>query len=189
MKTTDYRPRHQWDEKLSLPHGSVERIVHGSATWHKAQTGSVSVADYWADVGAQLGISEGDTQQLADEFYSGDTLDMALVDYIQTLRAAGHIVALLSNDSPALMEKLRALNIDSLFDPLLISANIGVMKPDAAAFQAILTALNRPAPETVFIDDNADNIAGAAALGIHTVHYKGDIHLPSVMESLLSYES
>lgn len=54
-----------------------------------------------------------------------------LVGYIRQLKERGHQIALLSNDSPALLGKLQKLEIDGLFDPLIVSAFIGVMKPDA----------------------------------------------------------
>ena len=107
MKTLDYSPRHRWDDRLHLPHGSVERIVHGSESWRQAQIGTLALSDYWSDVASQLKLRPDETRQLADDFYSGDQLDNSLVDYARQLRAQGHPVALLSNDSPALVQKLQ----------------------------------------------------------------------------------
>lgn len=186
MKTHDYRPRHLWDERLGLSHGSVERVVHGIDKWLGAQRGEVSLAAYWSAVADQLRLTPDDVQQLAHDFYSGDQLDMHLIDYIRQRRIEGYSVALLSNDSPALLDKLTLLEIAPLFDPLIISAHIGTMKPNAAAYRAVLDALQRPADETIFIDDSTDNIAGAAALGIHTLHYHPNVHLPDALQPLLN---
>ncbi len=171
MKTVDYQPRHSWDDRLSLPHGSVERLVHGSKSWRLAQLGKISLEDYLLDVAGQLHLSPYETRQLADDFYSGDQLDTQLIAFVHTLRDEGHTTGLLSNDSLALLDKLHRLQIDGLFDPLVISAQIGVMKPDALAFQKILDQLQRPANETIFIDDMPANVAGAASLGIHSLRY------------------
>jgi HAD superfamily hydrolase (TIGR01509 family) len=110
-------------------------------------------------------------QQLSQDYFSADRLDENLIAYIRELRAEGHPVALLSNDSPALTDKLNALGIADLFKPLIISGNIGVMKPDAAAYQAVLAALGRAPNETIFIDDMPANVAGAQAVGMQAIRY------------------
>jgi len=171
MRTLDYTPRHRWDDRLTLPHGRVEQVVHGSESWKQAQTGSLSINDYWDDVAKQLQLSQSEIQQLAHDFFSGDVLDQELVGYTRELKAAGYPIALLSNDSPALLEKLHHLQIADLFQPLVISAFIGVMKPDPLAYQTVLTQLGYHAKNAIFIDDMPANIAGAEAVGIHAIRY------------------
>ncbi len=185
MKTQNRAPRLAWDARLGLPAGSVESVVHGSNEWRLAQIGQLAVADYWAAVARELGLSETEVQQLVVDYFSADQLDPALIDLIERLRTEGHRVALLSNDSPALLDKLRHLDIERLFDPLIISANIGVMKPDAQAYEAVLAALNLPAEQTIFIDDMPANIAGAAALGMHGVRYVDGMDLTAALAPLL----
>jgi epoxide hydrolase-like predicted phosphatase len=171
MKTLDRSPRYAWDDRLGLPHGSVERVVHGS--------------DYWASVARALKIDDADVQQLAVDYFSADYLDKTLVELIEKLHVRGHAVALLSNDSPALLDKLHTLGIARLFDPLIVSANIGVMKPDAQAYQAVLNALQLAPGEAIFVDDMPANVVGAQALGIHAVRYVDGMDLASALEPLL----
>ncbi|MEO8607346.1 MAG: HAD family phosphatase [Chloroflexota bacterium] len=186
MKTLDYRPRHAWDERLGLAHGSIEKIVHGSPSWQAAQLGNITVEAYWADVGLQLGLDSNALETLKLDFFSGDQLDDALVDYARSLRKRGHIVALLSNDGPTLSEKLAVLGISDVFDPLIISANIGVMKPDPQAYEAVLDHIKYPSDNAIFIDDMPANIAGARNLGIHAIHYTTTPMLQIALETLLS---
>ena len=186
VKTLDYRPRHTWDERLNLPHGSVEKIVHGSYIWRNVLLGRVSLDDYWAEIARQLRLDDEAVQQLAHDYYSGDRLDDDLIAYIRELREHGHTVALLSNATTALEEELRVLQIADLFDPTIISAYIGAIKPDPAAYQAALAALHRPADETIFIDDMPDNIAAAQALGIQGIRYVADMDLRAALEPLLT---
>ncbi|HEX2619752.1 MAG TPA: HAD family hydrolase, partial [Phototrophicaceae bacterium] len=138
MKTLDYRPRHAWDERLKLPHGSVERVVHGSDSWRQAQTGQLPVETYWQDVASQLKLSPDEVNQLKLDYFSGDVLDTLLMDYILELRKLNHPVGLLSNDSLELLPKLQRLGIMALFDALVVSAQIGFMKPAPQAYQAVL---------------------------------------------------
>jgi putative hydrolase of the HAD superfamily len=188
MKTVDYAPRLAWDDRLGLPHGSVERVVHNSGTWRQAQTGQMLVEDYWQDVAATLKLDAADLTALRRDFYAGDRLDAALVDLLRGYRADGFQIALLSNDSSELDAKLQALGITDLFDPLVISAHIGVMKPDARAYEITLARLGRPAPETIFVDDMPANIAAASALGIHALRYVAGMDLDGALEPLLTDE-
>lgn len=185
MKTVDYTPRYHWDDQLGLAHGSVERVVHGSPTWLQAQTGQIPVTEYWQDVAQQLKLSDVDIKQLAHDFYSGDQLDQDHIQFIKEMKAQGHQVALLSNDSTDLNAKLDHLNLHDLFDPLVISAYIGVMKPNAAAYHAVLKLLKRPAEETIFIDDRIENVEAAKKIGIHGVHYQPNINLVATLTPLL----
>jgi putative hydrolase of the HAD superfamily len=184
MKTTTQAPRWQWDDRLGLARGTVERVVHGSQAWRAAQHGTLSEEAYWADVGRQLGLDNAATATLAADYFSADQLDLDLISLIRDRRAAGQRVALLSNDAPSLRHRLRQLGIDTLFDPLIISGDIGVMKPDPAAYHAVLDALGIPATQTVFIDDMPANIAGAQAVGMHAIHYTAGLNLKEALAAL-----
>jgi epoxide hydrolase-like predicted phosphatase len=185
MKTVDYSPRHQWDDRLSLPHGSVEKAVHNAESWAQAQIGKIPIKIYWENVAQRLNLSIQQVNQLARNFYSGDQLDVDLIEYIQQLRESGFAVGLLSNDSVELRPRLKNLNIEKLFDPLIISAEIGVMKPDARAYQTVLEKLDCSADMTIFIDDRQENVDGAAALGIYPVFYHAGMDLRATLVPIL----
>jgi epoxide hydrolase-like predicted phosphatase len=188
MKTRDYAPRHRWDDRLNLAYGSVERAVHNDETWRSAQIGAIPIETYWADVAARLNLTGAQVKQLAEDFYRGDVLDAQLIDLIKSLRAEGFTIALLSNDSVELRPKLERLGILELFDPLIITAEIGVMKPDTAAYNTVLERIRHRADESIFIDDRQENIEGAAAVGIHGIHYKDGMDLRAALDDLLYTE-
>ncbi|MEQ9032148.1 MAG: HAD family phosphatase [Aggregatilineales bacterium] len=186
MKTVDYAPRHAWDDRLGLPKGTVEKEVHNEGAWRDAQTGKIELSKYWDDVAGRLKLSAHDVEKLAADFYRGDELDQHLIEFIRQQRNADVTVALLSNDTHELLRpKLAHLGIESLFDPLVISSEIRVMKPDAQAYLSVLERLGRPAEETIFIDDRAENITAAESLGIHGVHYIAGMDLPTILQDIL----
>lgn len=185
MQTRDYRYRHAWDSRLGLPLGSVERVVHGSESWRQAQRGTISEADYWQDVAQQLNLGADDLTALQRDYFAGDSVDTTLTDYIKARRHEGHTIALLSNEARSLREKLAVNQLTTLFDIIVISAEIGVMKPAPAAYYAVLNALTRPADETIFIDDMQANIDAANALGIHGVLYRAGIDIHAALAPLL----
>ena len=59
------------------------------------------------------------------------------------------------------------------FQSILVSADVGLIKPDRAIFQLLLERIDRAAAECIYIDDNARNVAAAAALGFDAIAFEG----------------
>ena len=54
-----------------------------------------------------------------------------------------------------------------------LSFELGLVKPDAAIFEAVAARLPVPRPEVLFLDDNAVNVDAAAATGFAALHVRG----------------
>jgi putative hydrolase of the HAD superfamily len=177
MRTADYAPRHQWDRHLNLDPGTIEKIVHGIPEWKQLQLGQVSSAKYEEAVAVTAGVSHDEVGKLLRDFYSGDLLDDRLITLIRRLRNVDIPVGLLSNNVLTLRDDLIKLNVFDLFSICIISAEIGVMKPDPEAYQACLSALNVTPPQTLMIDDSPANIKGALAVGMSAIQFNPSIDL------------
>ncbi len=57
------------------------------------------------------------------------------------------------------------------FREIVVSGAEKLVKPDAAIYRLALDRFGVTAADTVFIDDNAANIAGAAAVGLHALRF------------------
>jgi len=79
-----------------------------------------------------------------------------------------YTVGMLSNNVPVLCDLVRNDPRMARVEHFVFSNEIGVRKPAPEAFARLTEALGRPPEETVFIDDNAGNVAACRALG-----YKG----------------
>jgi glucose-1-phosphatase len=60
-----------------------------------------------------------------------------------------------------------------LFDHRFLSFELGLLKPDVAAFAHVAGLLEVPAGRVLFLDDNPVNVAGAAAAGFQAAHAAG----------------
>ena len=65
-------------------------------------------------------------------------------------------------------------DILSIFDGLVFSGDIGIVKPNGEIYKYILHKYNLDAKKCIFIDDNPNNIAAAKELGINTYLFDGD---------------
>jgi len=179
MRTEDYDPRITWDNRLGLEIGSVERTVHGIEEWTRVQRGEISLETYWQAVGQKLSLTPDQLHQLREDFYAGDRLDRDLLSLIGELRDAQVTTGLLSNNSPDLADTLEELAVAPLFTAIVISADIGIMKPDPAAYHAILKALDIAPQRAIFVDDSMVNVEGARAVGMAAIHFTPGMDLHS----------
>ena len=88
-------------------------------------------------------------------------------DLIDGLRAAGLRVGLLTNGPSALQRrKLAATGLDRLLDAVAISAEIGLAKPDEAAFRRAAELLGCRPAETAMVGDQLTwDVEGALRAG------------------------
>jgi putative hydrolase of the HAD superfamily len=179
--TQHQEPRAAWERRLGLAPGALTRAVHNEHSWIAAQCGTISIDVHWQEVSTALRLTPADMTALRAAFYAGDVLNVELVACIDRLRAHGLRVGLLSNFSADLRTMLAQQDLLRCFDALAISAEIGIMKPDAAAYQAVLDMMQMEAHTCVFIDDVPANIAAAQAIGLHGIVFEDN---PSCLAAL-----
>jgi glucose-1-phosphatase len=73
-------------------------------------------------------------------------------------------------------------DFDGLFKRAYYSHQLGMRKPDGEIFQFVLTQHKLKAHETLFIDDNKQNVEAARQLGIATVHLTSPDQLYSIFQ-------
>lgn len=186
VQTRTQEPRHAWDRALGLKPGTVESIVHGSESWRQAQLGHITYERHWENVARQLDLDAAQKARLEADYFSGDVVADDVVKFIEQQRAHGRRIALLSNDSGALRAKLHQLDLTRLFDPIVISAEIGHMKPDAHAYHILIGMLGVNPGQTVFIDDMPANVEGARAAGMNAVRYTPGLRLEHALADYLA---
>ena len=94
---------------------------------------------------------------------------------VEELDARGVPLFAITNFSAEFWPPFRAREA-ALFDrfrSIVVSGDERLVKPDPAIYRLALDRFGLKAEEAVFVDDNAANIAGAAALGIHAILFEG----------------
>ena len=186
--TQHQEPRAAWERRLGLAPGALTRAVHNEHSWIAAQRGTITIDAHWQEVSTALRLTPEDMTALRAAFYAGDVLNVELVACIDRLRAHGLRVGLLSNFSADLRTMLAQQDLLRRFDALAISAEIGIMKPDAAAYQAILAMMQMEAHTCVFIDDVLANVAAAQAVGLHGIVFEDNSSCLAALASLLGLD-
>jgi glucose-1-phosphatase len=192
LRTEDPTPRRQLAETLGLPYEELYRLVFDSDSAVKATVGKVSTESHWESVRAGLNLPEkefqGQIEKLRDDFFGGDYLDTGLVDYIRSLRPRFK-TGLLSNawdDLRRLMEDKWKIN--DAFDEIIISAEVGIAKPDPRIYRLAVDRLGVDPEQAVFIDDFFHNLEAARSVGLATVHFKVREQALAELNSLLEQD-
>lgn len=93
-------------------------------------------------------------------------------DVLQALRRQGLRLGLLSNagDAENVDRLIDQAELRAYFDPIVVSAAIGIRKPDRRAFEPILEAWRVHPSEVVMIGDTlGEDILGAQRCGLHQI--------------------
>jgi putative hydrolase of the HAD superfamily len=167
----DDRPRIKLAEQLGVPLSHLDDLVFFSKSAQKASKGEIKVAQHWQAVGEALGIKPEDMPDFLEQYWSADDVNWELLDFIRSLHPRFK-VGLLSNAWDDLRETMHTRwDIDGLFDELIISAEVGFVKPDPRVFHLALDRLGVQPPEAIFIDDMLVNVEAARQLGIGAIKF------------------
>ena len=171
VRTEDRSKRDRWEQRLGMEPRQLDRLIFGGDAGRKATVGEYSVDEVWEWVRQELDLSQEEGQQLARDFWQGDDLDEDLVAYVRGLRPRFQ-TGLISNAWLELRDLLKNhWHIDNAFDDLVISAEVGLAKPDPAIYKLALERLDVEADRAIFVDDFSHNIASAAEIGMQAVHF------------------
>ena len=125
---------------------------------------------------------------LMKENHSKYHLNNELIDTIKDLKNKDYKIALLSNNSIKLKEKLMEDGISDIFDVVIISGEVGYQKPQPEIFDILFKKLRVGPNEVIFIDDSLKSLEGADKIGYMPVLYKDNETLKTELSNLLQIE-
>ena len=95
------------------------------------------------------------------------------IEIMKELKQAGYPLYGLSNWSAETFPYARQKHdFFDLFDNMVISGEVGHVKPHPEIFQILLDRIHTPAYECLFIDDALANINRAQTMGFETIHFQ-----------------
>ena len=148
----------------------VGRFSSRDEIYQRHERGEISDAEFFAGLRRLLGIKISDAQFLEgwNALFAGEMPGIAPL----LKRAANHLpLYAFSNTNGAHVEHFSVAYADLLgdFREIFLSSAIGLRKPDAAAYDHVVSAIGVPASRIVFFDDLAENVEGARARGLTAV--------------------
>ena len=171
IRSLDKTPRRKWEIELGLPENQLSHLAFGSDMAQRAMLGDATEEDVWRDVANTLNLNADQMRDLVADFWSCESLNIELANFARALRPK-YQTAILSNAfSSARQAVTENFQLDEIFDPMIISGEVRLAKPDARIFHLTAQRIGVAPHECVFIDDVHENIESARAVGMRGVQF------------------
>ena len=166
---------HALEQEHGLERNTVVRTLYDSDEWRAVQVGRGDVQAWREAAQQRLAAAAGRTlSPLHAQWHETWGLIAENVELVRSLRPP-YRLAVLSNADITLEDRIRNdYGIYDLFDEVICSADVGLAKPDAAAYRLAAERLGLEAEECVFIDDTKPNVEGAREVGMAAIHFRVD---------------
>ena len=186
LRTEDRTPREQLAARLGMTYRKLSELVFTSETAQLATIGKIGAEEHWEQVRQTLGLAPAEFLAARKAFWDGDRLDMDLIQYLRTMRSTRK-TALLSNAWDDLRGYIETQwNFADAFDEMIISAEVGLAKPDPRIYQYAAARFGFKPDECVFVDDVIENVEGSRGIGMQAIHFKSSSAVMEELEVLLN---
>ncbi|MFJ9446435.1 HAD family hydrolase [Kitasatospora sp. NPDC101235] len=135
----------------------------GQELFRRLELGQITQEEWNSSFGDLIKVEPADlmARYLHDAFPAYPVLNVA-----RQARAAGIKTAVLSNSlGRQPFDPYSGFDLTGAFDVVVLSADVGVRKPDPAIFRIVVDRLGVSAEECLFVDDSEMNLEAAAELG------------------------
>jgi 2-haloacid dehalogenase len=183
----DWDPRHLYRKLFGGDEAAMERFLAEvcSPEWHRAHDLGRDTAQSCAELSARY-PDQADLilawARRGEEMIPGPVPGSA--ELLAELKQTGMPCYGLSNmEAETFPVRLSRFGFLRLLDGFVISGIEGVAKPDPRIFRMLLRRFRLRPGRTLFVDDNAANVAAAQALGMNAVRFESTPQLRQEFEA------
>jgi putative hydrolase of the HAD superfamily len=150
----------------------VRSEIFEHADWVELDRGTITLDQAIVRGASRTGLPRGEVEELLKSVPQFLTPIEETIELIRDIRGSNNSFFVLSNMHAASISYLEETHeIWNLFDGIVISSRIQMVKPEIEIYEHLLTTYGLNAAETVFIDDMSENLATAAKIGINTIRF------------------
>jgi epoxide hydrolase-like predicted phosphatase len=150
--------------------------IEDEPDWHLLEKGQIDVATYFTRLTERAPAILG--TEIDMEAYgrfwrqSAPGVHWMVVHKIRELKERGFRLGLLTNNVKEFGEHWRTMfPLEELFEEVVDSSHVGMRKPERAIYELTCGRMGVEPTETIFVDDNLDNVEAARAYGMEAVHF------------------
>ncbi|AHB42263.1 HAD-superfamily hydrolase, subfamily IA, variant 3 [Candidatus Saccharibacteria bacterium RAAC3_TM7_1] len=144
--------------------------------------GYITREEFLAQLAAMTGLDVERLSLMIEQHY---VRNEPLIDFVRTMKGR-YKVGMLSNVGDDFVESLFSeAEREALFDDIVLSSNVGLLKPSAEIYELAAQRLGVLPEECVFIDDRPVNVEAARYVGMKGVTYTAFPQLKTDMTKLL----
>ena len=171
----DWNPRHLYRKLFDGNEGAMERFLAEVCTpaWNARQDEGRSFGEAVAELSARF--PEYCDLIAAYHLRWEEMVPAAIgetIDLVRELKSAGTPLYALTNFSTEKFPLVRQrFDVFELFDGIVVSGEIGLIKPNPAIYRQLLDRYGLDASACIFIDDLPANVEAARSIGMRGIRF------------------
>ena len=161
------------------------KSIFQSDIWLNLNKGLLSENGAKAQYHEVLGLTELECDRLFYYVKQTQILIYGSVELLRRCKSAGYTVFALTDNVHEIVSHLKAsYTFWDLFEGAIVSAEVGLLKPQPEIYESLLSQYGLKASETVFIDDMPYNVEGAESVGIKAIQFESAVQCEKALKSL-----
>ena len=179
------RAFHFWEAHSQLTFDQIKALFAMDPAYEKHERGEIDGAAYFDHLRGKLKLDASD-----DEIRTGwnAIFTGAITETVnEILQIKNRFPCFMfSNSNPTHQMRWMAdyPEIISVFDRIFVSSEIGLRKPERAAFDAISRATGVSLSAILFFDDMLENVEGACSAGLQAVQVRSPIDVKQALAGI-----
>ncbi|USD67218.1 HAD family phosphatase [Vibrio sp. SCSIO 43136] len=177
----------------------IIRLTFGDTERTEALTESIFHSEIWRDLNkglfseqqakeryqASLGLTAQECDALFYYVKQTQILIYQTTDLLRRLKAADYATYALTDNVHEIVAHLKQrYDFWPLFDGAIVSAELGLLKPQAEIYRALLEQYQLDPAQTIFLDDMPYNVEGAKACGIAAIQFASAAQAEAELKAL-----
>lgn len=144
--------------------------------------GQIDYDSFISRVATLAKISEAATRAVIDR----NVPNGKLFEYIDSKLKPKYQIGFLSNAGGNWLDELFTPDQIKLFDDVVISSEVGYIKPDAKIYELAAERLGINTKECIFVDDRQQHVDGAINAGMQAILYNNFPQMQQELETILN---
>lgn len=176
-----------WSAFSKLSFAELKVAFQQDLAYQQHETGEIDAAQYFEHLRTTLKLNASDQQIAAG--WNAVLLD-EISETAEVIREACTRLQIpcyvLTNTNPThhAVWRQRHARLMAMFERVFVSSEIRLRKPHRAVFEFVGREIGVPAQSILFLDDSAENVAGAKASGFAAIHVRGPADVRAALQRL-----
>ena len=179
------RALRNWAAISSLSFEELQEAFHHDLPYQRHETGELGAKEYFDCLRVRLKLDGSDRQIAAgwNSIFVGEIAET--VEAVRKARAH-YPCYVFTNSNPTHQAawRCRFPDVVAAFDRVFVSSEIGLRKPERAAFAFVAREIGVAAGSILFFDDLLENVSGALDAGLLAVHVRGPADVQDALRRL-----
>jgi putative hydrolase of the HAD superfamily len=175
----------RWAAASGTPAETIRARFSFDDAYERHERGEITAADYFSALRSSLQIDVSDAELAAG--WNAIYLNEAPGIRAFLRRAADRLpLYAFTNSNPTHQAfwTVRYADVLMSFRKVFVSSEMGLRKPERAAFEAIASAIDVPLDRILFFDDTRANVEGARAIGMPAVFVRSPDDIAEALAAL-----